>query len=389
DGGRKAWKVLAAATTIFLITLGLVNSYGVLSSLLFSRGYATASTLGWIGSLMTCCVSLLGIPCAWLVSHYGARRVALAGAALAGAGQLGTSFTFSAPVWTLFLAQGTFGMAYALLFWSTNALAAQWFARRRGMALGIVYSGSGVGGAVFAIALGKLERRVGLEWAIRVLAGTAWLGLGVAAWGVREKGRAAVHVPSWRYFRDWNFTLIFLATALSSFVLYIPPYYLPTFATAVGYDASVGAYLVAGFSLANALGRLGFGLLADLRGAVTSLLLAMTITGVSILTMWVVAGDNLGLLVAFLLINGACTGALISLQPTVNASLFSVGEMGVTMSMVLFSRVPGTLLGPPAAGWILDASAKSGGLSADSFRPALFLFGSITLVAAALMLVMR
>lgn len=59
------------------------------------------------------------------------------------------------------------------------------------------------------------------------------------------------------------------------------------------------------------------------------------------------------------------------------------------MSMVLFSRVPGTLLGPPAAGWILDASAKSGGLSADSFRPALFLFGSITLIAAALMLVMR
>lgn len=144
-------------------------------------------------------------------------------------------------------------------------------------------------------------------------------------------------------------------------MLYIPPYYLPTFATAVGYDASVGAYLVAGFSLANALGRLvsisrppnrsllaaahtlafsprsfalptrrqGFGLLADLRGAVTSLLLAMTITGVSILTMWVLAGDNLGLLVAFLLINGACTGALISLQPTVNASLFSVGEMGV------------------------------------------------------------
>lgn len=51
-------------------------------------------------------------------------------------------------------------------------------------------------------------------------------------------------------------TLILLATALSGFVLFIPPYYLPTFATSVGYDASVGAYLVAGFNIANALGRL-------------------------------------------------------------------------------------------------------------------------------------
>lgn len=66
-----------------------------------------------------------------------------------------------------------------------------------------------------------------------------------------------------------------------------------------------------------------------MRGAVTSLLLAMTVTGVSILTLWTLAGGNLGLLVTFLLVNGACTGALISLQPTVNASLFSVGEMGV------------------------------------------------------------
>lgn len=68
----------------------------------------------------------------------------------------------------LFLAQAVFGLGYAFTFWATNTLAASYFTKKRGLAIGIVYSGSGIGGAVFSIGLSHLIKRVGLEWAVRI-----------------------------------------------------------------------------------------------------------------------------------------------------------------------------------------------------------------------------
>lgn len=176
-----------------------------MQAVLYERGYASASTLGWGGSLITACVSGLGIPCAWITSRLGSRNTALIGALMAGAAQLATSFTFHAPIWIFFLAQTTFGIAYALLYWATNTLAAQFFARRKGLALGLVYSGSGLGGAAFAVGLSALERRVGLEWAVRTFALLAWALLVPSALLVKERVPATVNLPSLKYFRDWNF----------------------------------------------------------------------------------------------------------------------------------------------------------------------------------------
>lgn len=242
----EGWLVLASCTTIFFVTLGLVYSFGVMQAVLISRKYASASTLGWVSSLVVVCVSGLALPCTAVVAHLGSRNTALIAGIMIGASQLATSFAFAAPVWTLFLAQGFFGIAYALAYWSTNALAAQYFERRRGLALGIVYAGSGIGGAVFSIALSQLERRYGLEWAVRIFAFLGWVTLLPAALAVKEKFRPTMKTFAWRYFKDTTFDLIFFATALSSFSLFVPPFFWPTFASAAGLSPSVGAYLVAG-----------------------------------------------------------------------------------------------------------------------------------------------
>lgn len=285
---------------------------------------------------MVALVSALAVPCTWVVSRIGSRNTGLIGALLAGASQFATSYTFAAPVWTLFVAQLVFGLSYALEFWACNQLAAQYFDKRKGLALGIVYSGSGVGGAVFSIALSQLERAVSLEWGVRILAVFAWLTLIPASLLLKERSRPVMSVLNRRLFRNVNFLLCMLVAALSSFSLFVPPFFLPTYAESAGYSAAIGAYLVAGYNLASAFGRIGFGLLSDWRGSVTSLTVAMTLMGVSILTVWTVSGSNLGLLVFFLILNGASSGALLSLQPAINASLFGLAEMGAVSVWMLW-----------------------------------------------------
>ncbi|CAO1613815.1 unnamed protein product [Parajaminaea phylloscopi] len=386
---RDGWIVVGASTVIFFVTLGCVYSFGVMSAVLAGRGYASVSSLGWVSSVLVGGVSALAIPCTWIVAKIGSRNTALVAAVLAGASQLATSFTFSAPIWTLALAQLVFGLSYSLAFWATNTLAAQYFDKNKALAIGIVYSGSGIGGAVFSIALSRLEQKLGLEWAVRVLALITWVLMLPSAWLLREKVRPQVSLFAMGYFRRTNFNLLFVVTALSSFSLLVPPFFLPTFAAAAGYSPSIGAYLVAGYNLASAFGRLGFGALADWRGAVTALTVAMTLMGASILSVWTVAGSNIGVIVFFLIVNGACSGALLSLQPAVNASMFPLGEMGVTMSMLMSSRTAGVVLGSPLSGWLLDAYKKHGRLTTDSFRPALLLLGSTLIVSSAVLLAIR
>lgn len=133
-------------------------------------------------------------------------------------------------------------------------------------------------------------------------------------------------------------------------------------------DASVD--LTAGYNLASAVGRLLFGFMADGRvGPLTSLCIAMMLMAVSILAIWLATGAQLAPLIVFLLINGAASGALLSLQPPVLSSLYGVSAMTVTMAMVTMSRAAGSALGPPIAGYLLDVSSSGAG-AAEAARKA-------------------
>lgn len=208
--------------------------------------------------------------------------------------------------------------------------------------MGIVYAGSGVGGAVLSIGLSRLIGRVGLEWAIRIYGLLALFVLVPASFTLRQREQiggqrgSSVAVASLKleYFRQPNFLLLFFGTALNTFALFVPPFFLPTYAVAAGYSSETGAWLVAGYNFASAVGRIVFGLMADSRlGPVTTLCVAFVLMATTILSIWVAAGVYLGPLILFLLLNGAAGGALLSLQPTVIASMYGTSELAVVSSL--------------------------------------------------------
>lgn len=116
----------------------------------------------------------------------------------------------------------------------------------------------------------------------------------------------------------------------------------------------------------------------------------MLLMAVSILAIWMTTSGLLAPLIVFLLLNGAASGALLSLQPPVVASLYGLNEMAATNAMVTMSRAAGSALGPPIAGYLLEAF--SGDSPKNSTRPFLLpigVMGAISMAGAATLFVLR
>ncbi|ETS63478.1 hypothetical protein PaG_01764 [Moesziomyces aphidis] len=397
EGGWQGWRVVMCASVYFFFTLGLVYSFGIIQETLVSAGACDAATLGWISSLTIIPMPVFSIPFTKAVSHLGNRVVGAAGAVSVSVGYACLSFSWSptahpkhAPgvgveqalelnmarmvVFALMV-----GIGYGMVFFSTSQIAVGYFKSKRGLVIGIVYSASGFGGACCAMLLRVMANRVGLAWAVRILglgAGAAMLPL--TWWLVphhAERSKRCVEAFRPSLFLDSRFNLLLIATALGTFPLFVPPFLLPTYATSAGLSPNTGAWLVAGYSLASAVGRVAFGMVADTRvGPVTSLMLALVLASTSILAVWTVS-SNLATLALAMVLNGGSSGALLSLQPPVNAAIFGVHQTALTMSMMMCSRAFGSLLGGPLAGYLLDAF---GGPRAgtNAYRPALLVMGA-------------
>ncbi len=361
EGGWQGWRVVMCASLYFFFTLGLVYSFGIIQETLVSAGACDAATLGWISSLTIIPMPVFSIPFTKAVSRLGNRVVGAAGAVSVSVGYACLSFSWSPTahpkhalgvgveqalelnmalmvVFALMV-----GIGYGMVFFSTSQIAVGYFKSKRGLVIGIVYSASGFGGACCAMLLRVMANRLGLAWAVRILglgAGAAMLPL--TWWLVphhAERSKRCVEAFRPSLFLDSRFNLLLIATALGTFPLFVPPFLLPTYATSAGLSPNTGAWLVAGYSLASAVGRVAFGMVADTRvGPVTSLMLALVLASTSILAVWTVS-SNLATLALAMVLNGGSSGALLSLQPPVNAAIFGVHQTALTM----VSRVQATL----------------------------------------------
>jgi MFS transporter, MCT family, solute carrier family 16 (monocarboxylic acid transporters), member 3 len=390
DGGY-GWVVVFSCFLCTFWGAGLSGAWGVVQTALLesSLNGTPTSTVTFIGSLGLACVvafSLLGTS---LMRIVGARTAALLGVALLGLGEITSGWTTS-NVGGLFGTSGILvGLGTSLCYNISNNLPTQYFSGKLGLANGIIKLGGGLGATVLSIMLEALIQRVGIPWMFRVL-GLVTLATGLpAAWLIKERSppRNAPFIDL-SMFRSLPFAAVFLASAIGTFALFIPPYFLPLFARSAGYSSRTGAGLVAGFNACTSVGRFGAGPVCDRMGPLNTFLLAMSMNALSVLAIWTIS-NSIGPLVLFAIINGIANGAFFTALPTVVASMVGPGLAVVAMSMNVTGWTGGYLLGTPIAGYLLEASGADKARTVEPYRPAILYAGSIAFVSSVFVLLAR
>lgn len=92
DGGY-GWVVICACSMLSFWFVGTTYCWGVFQAVLVEQGVSSASTLAFVGSLTTACISFLAVFNARVIRKLGTRLSGMLGISLFGLGEILASFT--------------------------------------------------------------------------------------------------------------------------------------------------------------------------------------------------------------------------------------------------------------------------------------------------------
>ena len=390
DGGY-GWTVVFACSVVTFMINGWSGSWGVMQTALFKAypNQESTTSLSFVGSVSIALSVGLGLACVRLSQLIGARYSMLLGVLMMGFGSLFSSFTVNNLAGLFVTAGMSFGLGASLTYTMSNTLPVQWFNSKLGTANGLVKLGGGLGATIMAVVVQALIDKVGIPWTFRIF-GFVSLVTGIpAALLIRE--RVPSHTTSFvdlSLFKSMPFCCLFLAGAVGTFALFVPPFFLPLFAHSVGLSASTGAGIVAAFNACTAIGRFGAGFACDRFGATNMILLTMALNAVSMLAIWPVS-DTVGPLIVFAAMNGIANGAFFVTMPTAIGRMMGPGQAAVGMGMAITGWTGGYLVGSPIAGILIAATGAEKSHTVVPYRAAIFYAGSVALTSAAFVLVAR
>jgi MFS family permease len=284
----------------------------------------------------------------------------------------------------LFLSQGLcVGIGGGCVFAPSVAVISTYFTTKRALAIGIVAAGGSVGSTIYPIVFRKLQPAIGYPWTIRVIAFIALALLSISTTVMKSRlapVKNARKIVDLRAFKNIPYTLFTIGLFLTFIGLYIPIFDVVMNARVgshVGEDMSF--YVLSILNTASAFGRVIPGQLADIYGSL-EIIIICTFSSAVFAYGWI-GIHGLGGSIGFAIVYGFMSGAVVSIQASVVASLVpDVHVIGTWLGMTLFVAGLGILIGSPLAGVLIDSVT-------GSFSNAFIFSGSFTCVGGALFLV--
>ncbi|KAL1835868.1 hypothetical protein VTJ49DRAFT_5961 [Mycothermus thermophilus] len=384
EGGLRAWLVVVGSACIFFSCLGFMNSFGVFQAYYMSHQlrHRSPDDIAWLGSLTMYIQFAGGVVAGPLFDRFGAW-VIRPGAVIYILALMMTSLC--KEYWQFMLAQGVLaGIGMSLLQVPAFAAVSQYFDKRRAAALGLVVSGSSIGGIVFPIALSKMlnDSTLGFGWSVRVMGFviTPLLGFSVLTVQARLPPRKT-RFFLWSAFREVKFLLLIAATFFSFVGMMTPVFYLPTHAILRGMEPTLASYLLAIVNAASTFGRVIPGVLADKFGRLNVFGAGGLATGVVVLCMN--SAVNTAGLVVYSIVFGFTSGTIISgASAAISICTEDQQTLGTYLGMGMAVASTAFLFGPPVNGVLLD---RYGGFKEVTiFSGVLCLVGGISVIATKL-----
>jgi MFS family permease len=383
------WALLAATMAIVGAGSGALFSLGVFlepieKATAWSRTNISAvALLAWItygvGSFL------------WgtLSGRSGVRTVVVAGGFLLGLGLVLSSQ--ATTLWQFaFAFGGLVGIAVGAFYAPLTTTASNAFKTNRGLAVGLVAAGSGLG--TFAIAPLSRWLITVFDWriAMLVLGDLVWLTIIPLALIIRDAPTRVAAVPgSLRRDREPDLSLFdvartpqFWLIALTHFTCCVahagPIFHMVANATDHGVTPMAAAAVFGVSGLVSILGRIGSGMVADRFGAKYTLVVMLSLQAPSIL-LYVFAGGMQSFYVLGIIF-GLAYGGVMPLYALLTREYFGPRAMGSAYGAIFALQAIGMGLGTFAGGWFYDhlgsygiAFAAAGGIGAGAALIALTL----------------
>lgn len=357
---------------------------------------------------------LLGPLGGFLVDRFGARRMVFLGMGLMGLGFiLLTQVSSLLMFYLVFILTVTVGADLGARVPAFTS-AGSWFIRRRGLALGLVTMGSGLGGSLVPV-LGWMMVRYGWREAavatgIFVILTGVLIGLvqkerperygelpdgGPAPEAEkkkegllsrlrgRKKGKKEeVDFTPRQALATSAFWFISVGAALRLMVTSGVAVHLIPFLVSLGVSRELSATILGAMAVVSISGRLGLGLLADFFDKRMVLIAGLGLQLLGILVL--LKGQVLGLTIMialFLLVYAPGYGGLAAVNHAIRGEYFGRRHFGTIMGFMGMVQMAGTISGPVVAGLIWDLSG--------SYTLAFIVFGIASLLSMLLFLLAK
>ncbi|KAF9106229.1 hypothetical protein BGX29_010102 [Mortierella sp. GBA35] len=393
DKGWRAWSVVLASVLIQTFAFAPTEFiFGV-----FVQEYshrfptATSSSIALIGTIGSSTTFLVGFLSGTFSDRWGYRVTAMAGSLIMTAALCLASF--STQLWHLYLSQGIlFGIGASLVYFPSIAAPTHWFEKKRGLAMGIAASGSGLGGFFLAPLTQFLIDRFGVQWALRSLGIYSLVVCGGASLLLCERDKSD-RKQRWQeeqqyrkeagqrfrlpgYAKELPFAILVAFQLLLSMAYLTPIYFMELYSTHIGIAKHMGAVINGWFNGASFVARIVSGLLADLVATDVLLLVCSCSSTFAILVLWTFS-KSFPMYLFFAIVYGISFSGITTVTPVIVANQYGPGQVSGVLGIVYGFSCMALIAGSFISGHILEMTGPN-----RSYFPVIMYSGGMFAVSA-------
>ena len=357
------WVVVAAGVLMIFVTYGLTYSYSIFFKPLADYFQWDRASVSLIYSMAVIIRGAAAIGTGWMADKFGARKTMIFCGLMMAAGYLLSSQVTT--LWQFFL---TYAIVEAIgvsgIFGIGSAVASRWFTKNRGLALGIIASGSGLGTLLLVPIVERLV--AAYQWSqtfiiVGIAAGVLMVGGALflreppqtkRTTAIQEKSSATVSVA----LKDVRFWLVMTCFALFLLGTQMVLVHIVNYATDVGIDPLVAATFMSVIGGVSLVGRLSTGVVAEKIGLYKSLVLICICQGIAFILL--LFTKSVWMFYIFAIFFGVAYGGEVTQIPLVISRFFGTKVMATLMGVALFVTGIGGAVGPWLAGKIYDVTGS-------------------------------
>lgn len=364
------YAMVAASTVILMVGYGTYYSYSIFFDSLSIEFNSTKAAISGAFSIAVLVSGLISILAGRVSDRLGPRIVvSFCGAAL-GLGFLLMSLVHS--IWQVYLLYGALlATGAGGLFPAAVSTVARWFTGKRGMMIGIVTAGLGIGSIILSPLISHFISAYGWRKAY-VIIGVIVLVIVLSASQLLKRqpksaepvdikkttpkitsldNRDFTYRQALRTRQFWMLAVTYVLSGYGQFSLMV---HIVPYATGLGISPISAASILSVIGASSILGRLIVGGIGD-RIRVKPLLIAI-LAALLISLVWLEFARNLWGLIGMGIIFGLGYGGSSTLQSLVVVEMFGLGSLGVLLGNFIFSICIGGSVGPVLTGTLYDVS---------------------------------